>query len=122
MAQAISRVKAEQLGLWHRYADGRAREQVKDYQAPTYNARQLEQFIAETEEHEAHWHRWFDASSITPFELTYEELSADPTATLAKTLGALGKDPDVARRVTVQSARLADAISLDWAGRFAKER
>jgi len=121
VAQAISRVKAEQSGLWHRYADGSTREQVKDYRAPAYDRRQLEQFIAEAAEHEGHWHRWFDAAGITPFELTYEEVSADPTVAIAKTLGALGKDPDIAKRVTVQSARLADATSRDWAERFTGE-
>jgi len=118
VAQAISRVKAEQSGLWHRHADGSAREQIKEYRTPEYDRTLLEQFIAEAEEHEAHWHRWFDAADIPPFELTYEELSADPTTALAKTLGALGKDPDIARQVTVKSVRLADAASRDWAARF----
>jgi LPS sulfotransferase NodH len=121
VAQAISRVKAEQSGLWHRYADGSAREQAKAYQAPQYDGGQLEQFIAEAEAHEAHWHHWFGMIGVTPFELTYEELSSDPTTALAKTLGALGKDPDIATGVTVKSARLADAQSLAWAERFARE-
>jgi LPS sulfotransferase NodH len=121
VAQAISRAKAEQSGLWHRHADGSERERVKDHQAPQYDGGQLERFIAEAEDNEARWHRWFDASDIRPFELTYEELSAEPTATLAKTLGALGKDPDIAKRVTVQTARLSDASSREWAERFARE-
>jgi trehalose 2-sulfotransferase len=121
VAQAISRAKAEQSGLWHRHADGSARELVKEFQAPVYDRIQLERCIAEAEEHEAHWHRWFDTIGITPLELTYEDLSADPTATLARTLGALGKDPDIAARVTVQTARLADAQSRDWAERFRDE-
>jgi LPS sulfotransferase NodH len=121
VAQAISRSKAEQSGLWHRHADGSERERVKEHQAPEYDGAQLERFIAEAEDNEAHWHRWFDASGITPFELTYEELSADPTMALAKTLGALGKDPDIAKRVTVQTARLSDATSKDWAARYARE-
>jgi len=121
VAQAISRLKAEQSGLWHRHADGSERERVKSHQAPQYDGAQLERFVAEAEDNEAHWHRWFDAAGITPFKLTYEELSADPIATLAKTLGALGQDPDIARRVTVQTARLSDATSKAWAARFARE-
>lgn len=121
VAQAISRLKAEQSGLWHRHADGSERERVKDHQAPQYDRAQLERFIAEAEDNEAHWHRWFDSAGITPFELTYEELAGDPTMALAKTLGALGKDPDIAKRVAVQTARLSDATSKDWAARFARE-
>lgn len=121
VAQAISRTKAEQSGLWHRHADGGERELVKAFEPPVYDRAQLESFIAEAEEHETHWHRWFDSMGIAPLELTYEDLSADPIATLAKTLGALGKDPDTASRVTVQTARLADADSRDWAERFRGE-
>jgi len=121
VAQAISRAKAEQSGLWHRHADGSERERVKDHQAPQYDGAQLERFVAEAEDNEAHWHRWFDAAGIIPVELTYEELSADPTMALAKMLGALGKDPDIARRVTVQTARLSDGTSREWAARFARE-
>lgn len=121
VAQAISRAKAEQSGLWHRHADGSERERVKDHQAPQYDGAQLERFIAEAEDNEAHWHRWFDAAGVTPFEVSYEDLSANPIAALASTLGALGKDPDIAKRVTVQTARLADAASRDWAARFARE-
>jgi LPS sulfotransferase NodH len=122
VAQAVSRAKAEQSGLWHRYADGSERERVKEYRAPEYDGPQLEQFIAEAEAHEAQWHRWFGMIGVMPFELTYEELSADPTTTLAKTLGALGQDPDIAARVKVQSARLADTTSRDWAARFRSAR
>lgn len=121
VAQAISRAMAEQSGLWHRHADGSERERVGEHRVPQYDGAQLERYIAEAGDDEAHWHRWFDASGLTPFELTYEELSADPTTALAKILGALGKDPDIARRVTVQTARLADATSREWATRYARE-
>lgn len=121
VAQAISRSKAEQSGLWHRHADGSTRELVKDYQAPQYDRAQIESFIAEADEHEAAWRGWFAANAIGPLELTYEELSADPAATLARALSALGRDPAIASRVTIKSGRLADAQSRDWAARYASE-
>lgn len=121
VAQAVSRAKAEQSGLWHRHADGSDRELVKVYQAPHYDGPQLERFIAETEAHETYWQRWFDMTGISPFELTYEELSAEPTVALAKTLGALGKNPDIAAGVEVKTARLADTTSREWAERYARE-
>jgi LPS sulfotransferase NodH len=122
VAQAISRSKAEQSGLWHRGADGSERELVKPYEAPRYDAAQLERFIAEAEAHEAAWAGWFAAAGITPLEVSYEALSADPAATLERVLGALGCDPEIAARAAVKTARLADAESRAWAERYAKEQ
>jgi LPS sulfotransferase NodH len=122
LEQAISRAKAEQSGLWHRGADGSARELVKPFEAPSYDAAQLAAFIAEADEHEAQWHRWFTAHGITPLELTYEDLSADPAAALAAILEALGRDPAIAASIAPQTARLADAESAAWAERYRAER
>ncbi len=121
VAQAISRSKAEQSGLWHRGADGSEREQVKPYRTPEYDGAQLAGFIAEAEAHEAAWTRWFATEGVAPLELTYEGLSADPAATLATVLGALGRDPALASRAEVRTARLADTLSLDWAARYRAE-
>lgn len=121
VAQAISRVKAEQSGLWHRHADGGAREQVKPYEAPVYDAARLRAVIDETLEHEAVFDAWASGQTITPFDVSYEDLSADPRAMLALVLAALGRDPSMADRATVRTARLADATSRDWAARFALE-
>ncbi|MEO6180331.1 MAG: Stf0 family sulfotransferase [Devosia sp.] len=118
IAQAVSRSKAEQSGLWHRAADGSVRELVKRYQAPTYNADQLTRFIAEATAQEAAWNGWFSSQGIVPLDLAYEDLSADPVAALARTLTALGRDPAFAAQARVQTARLADAQSLDWAERY----
>ncbi|MEO7221725.1 MAG: Stf0 family sulfotransferase [Devosia sp.] len=122
VAQAISRVKAEQSGLWHRDADGSVREQGSEYRTPVYDAAAIEAFIAETTAHEAEWRGWFARESIVPMELTYEGLSADPTATVATLLRALGRDPAIASRISPRTAKLADAQSRVWAERFEQER
>ena len=121
IAQAISRSKAEQSGLWHRFADGRAREQVNNYQAPRYDRAQIESCLAETEAHETAWRGWFATNSIVPLELAYEDLSADPAATLAHVLAALGRDPAIASDIGIKSGRLADAESRAWAERYLRE-
>ena len=121
VAQAISRVKAEQSGLWHRHADGAERELIKPYQAPVYDAAKLSAAIAETVEHEAVWDAWAAGQGIVPLEVSYEGLSADPAGTLAMILEALGRDPAVAARGEGQTARLADAVSTAWAERYRAE-
>jgi LPS sulfotransferase NodH len=98
------------------------RELVKTYRAPQYDRAQIDSFISEAQEHEAAWRDWFAANSIMPFELTYEDLSADPGATLARVLGALGRDPSIASQFIITSGRLADAQSRAWAERYAGER
>lgn len=121
VAQAISRVKAEQSGLWHRHADGGERERVKPEEAPVYDPGKLGAAIAETVEHEAVWDAWAAGQGIVPLDVSYEELSADPAGTLRMILGALGCDPAIAARVKVQTARLADAVSVEWAERYRAE-
>lgn len=121
IAQAVSRAKAEQSGLWHRAADGTERERVKPAEAPIYDATQIAGYVAEARQHEAAWATWFATQRIAPLEVTYETLSADPRGTSAEVLAGLGRDPGAARRVEVQTARLADAQSREWAARFARE-
>lgn len=120
VAQAISRIKAEQSGLWHRAADGSVREQGGAYRAPEYDPAAIAASIAETTAHEAEWHGWFAREGITPMTLSYEELSADPQGALARLLDALGRDPAIAERIVPRTAKLADAQSREWADRFAR--
>jgi LPS sulfotransferase NodH len=121
IAQAISRTIAEQSGLWHRNTDGAERERVKPHEAPVYDGARLRAHIAETAAHEAVWDEWARGQGITPFEISYEELSANPRATLAKILIALGRDPVIADKAQAQTARLADATSKEWAARYRAE-
>jgi LPS sulfotransferase NodH len=121
VAQAISRIKAEQSGLWHRAADGSAREQGGTYRTPQYDGAAIAASIAETLAHEAEWRNWFTRESIAPLELTYEELSADPVAAIRRVLMAVGRDPSAADKVTPRTAKLADATSVEWAERYGRE-
>lgn len=122
LAQAISRSKAEQSGLWHRAADGSVREQGGAYRAPVYDSAALRASIAETAAHETEWRGWFAREGLTPMEMSYEELSADPQAAMAKLLSALGRDPAIAAQVAPRTAKLSDDVSAAWAERFRAER
>jgi trehalose 2-sulfotransferase len=121
IAQAISRIKAEQSGLWHRAADGSVREQGGEYRAPEYDRAAIAASIAETTAHVANWRNWFDREGIAPMQLTYEQLSADPVATIRKVLSALGRDPSAADQIVPRTAKLADATSREWAERYVRE-
>jgi LPS sulfotransferase NodH len=121
VAQAVSRLRAEQGGLWHRAADGSDRERSSASQPVAYDGAGLASFLAEAEAEDAAWNVWFDRYGIAPLRLTYEGLSADPQATVAQILAALGQDPAIAATVMPRTAKLADATSLEWAARFRRE-
>jgi len=118
VAQAVSRLKAEQTGLWHVDADGTERERVKPGEAPTYDAQALSELVAALAEHDAAWERWFARQGVVPLRISYETLSAQPQATVALLLDALGQDRSIAATVEPRTARLADAESRDWAARL----
>ena len=118
VAQAVSRLKAEQTGLWHVAADGSERERSAPPAPPAYDADRLETFMAEASADEAAWSRWFKEQDVEPLSLTYEALSADPPSVLAKVLKALGQDPARAAAAAVRTSRMADAESITWAARY----
>ncbi len=122
VAQAVSRLKAEQSGLWHVNADGSERERLKPAEAPAYDADALAGQVAAYEEQDAAWASWFAREGIEPLRITYEALSSDPQAVLARILSALGLNPAVAETVKPRTAKLSDQESRDWTARFQKER
>lgn len=121
VAQAVSRLKAEQSGLWHRHADGSERERTQAPQVPIYDAKQLAAFVAESEADNAAWNAWFGAQQVEPLRFIYEAFSARPSEALATILSAFGLDPTPAATVQPRTAKLADQTSLDWAARFRAE-
>ena len=122
VAQAVSRLKAEQTGLWHVATDGTERERLKPGQAPVYDAQGLAEQLAELERHDAAWASWFARQKIQPMRITYEALSTEPQAVLGTVLSALGLDSSIAGTVGPRTAKLADSESCEWATRFRGER
>lgn len=118
VAQAVSLVKAEQTGLWHRGPDGREIERLAPPAPPRYDFTRLRRQVAALEAGDAAWEDWFRAQGITPLRLDYDALSADPAATLERVLAGLGlRLPDGAQ-VRPGVARLADALSAEWIARY----
>ena len=122
VAQAVSRLRAEQTGLWHVSANGTERERLKPGQAPVYDARGLSEQVAELEEHDAAWANWFARQRLQPLRITYEALSTEPQAKLATVLSALSLDPTIAETVEPRTAKLADSESREWATQFRTKR
>lgn len=120
--QAISRVKAEQTGLWHKSADGTELERLSAPQTPNYDAEEIARRISELTALDDAWKCWFKQEEVHPMQISYEELSKDPAGVLAAVLDELGQDREMAHGIDPPVAKLADVTSRNWAMRFLAEK
>lgn len=114
LAQAVSRVIAEQTGLWHRNADGSELERLAPGQEPRFDRDAIAQHVSEQTQFDKDWENWFAQEALNPPRIDYDALSADPQGTLALILDALGLDPSVAQAIASPTAKLSDATSEQW--------
>lgn len=118
LAQAVSRVKAEQTGLWHVAPDGSELERVGPPGEPRYDFQRIRDEVSELEAFDLAWNIWFAQQDIIPLRIGYEGLAGDPAATLIAICEALGVQPPTADDVRPGVARLSDDISLEWMRRY----
>lgn len=121
VGQAVSFVKAEQSGLWHRAPDGTELERLSEPQALHYDGAELQACFERFNDYDRDWQAWFEKEDIHPLRITYEVLSADPQKILGSVLEHLSLDSSAADGVTPGVAKLADALSADWAERLQRE-
>ena len=114
LAQAVSRARAEQTGLWHLTDGSRS---VPSSGEVRYDREQIGAFLQEADEHNRAWQRWFRRNQIEPFELAYEDLAENPDRSVRGLLAYLGlRSP--AREITAGNSRMADALNDQWIRRF----
>lgn len=118
VAQAVSRYRAEQSGLWHLHADGSERERVKTAPPPQFNRAAIASYVAEAETDNRSWETWFKTNRIAPLRLTYEMLDEDPVTAIGDLLSALGQDRAHVRHVSPRTRRIANEQSAQWVDRF----
>ena len=116
--QAVSLVRAEQTGLWHRAADGSELERTAPPREPEYDFEAIRAAVDQLTRYDLEWEALFAGEGLSPLRLTYDALSADPSGTLATVLETLGLPREAANGVTPGVARLADATNSDWVARF----
>ncbi|MFS4579885.1 Stf0 family sulfotransferase [Phaeobacter sp. C3_T13_0] len=116
--QAISYLRAEQTGLWHRHADGTALEQLEPKRSDGYEYKAIKDLVDEFTRVNDAWRRWFEVQAITPLEVSYERLSKEPKAVLGEILNGLGLDGSISHGIPQQTAKLSDKTNKDWRIRF----
>ncbi len=117
MAQAVSWAKALQTHFWH------PGEAVKPgSQDPHYDHELIDQLVAAIERFEADWSRWFTGHRVSPYEVAYEELAADPLLTAHNVLDFLSLDVPPDQHLVIGHHRQADHLNADWVARIKAHR
>lgn len=117
LAQAISRLRAEQTNVWHI-------KDTRDWKAARNNAHYdreaIRLYIDESIEHAREWHRWFRKNDVVPLRLRYEDLDIDGQAEAHRVLNYIGVEPPLST-INAPDVRMADRTSEEWAERFRAE-
>jgi LPS sulfotransferase NodH len=113
IAQAVSWARAEQTHRWHP-----GERVVPGGSAPHFDRDLIAGLVDTIEEHEAAWRTWFADHGVTPHEITYEDLAADPVGTTHAVLDVLGLVLPAGGTITVHDRRQADDLNADWVARF----
>lgn len=119
--QAVSRLRAEQSGLWHKAPDGTELERLSPPQEPHYDGRALARHVDDMISDDIAWQAWFAQEGVVPHRISYDELSRAPLVVLAGVLEALGLDRSLTDGIALPTAKLADEVSRSWADRFRAE-
>jgi LPS sulfotransferase NodH len=110
IGQAVSWHRAKTTGVWHD-GDRPQAGAIFDFEA-------IDERLRLVREHNARWRRWFGDNGIEPFQVTYEDLVADPAAVTHAAIVFLGKTLAGDAPGVQHTSRQADEINSDWACRY----
>ena len=116
LRQALSKARAVQTDLW------KVQEGKTVSRKPQFDIELIEECLAEGEQQEKIWERFFQRLEIDPFRVEYEKLCQDYEATIRAVFDFL--QISLARRAPVGAPvtiRQADDISRAWEERFLAE-
>jgi len=114
VAQAVSRLRAEQTGVWFETDESRGSPE----QEPHYDRDAISRFVHEIEDHNTAWADWFTSVGVAPLALRYEDLALDPTGVTERLLDSLGLQPPPDPAIVIRHRRLANDLNGQWAARY----
>ena len=115
VAQAVSRVRAEQTDVWHVTDD---EPLIQPAAPPRYDFEQIRKYVQEIHTHNEAWTDWFGTQGIQPYNVWYEDLAAAPVRTIHAILDFLQLDVPPHVQISASNKRLADTISNAWIARY----
>lgn len=113
VGQAVSWAKALQSHYWHPHEDVKPGGET-----PHYDEELIGRLVATIEKFEADWSQWFATHDLTPYEVRYEDLAADPLRTAQGVLDHLGLQLPPDRQLVIGHQQQADDVNADWVSRF----
>ncbi len=113
VAQAVSWARSLQTHYWH---PGEPIEPGAE--DPHYDEELIERLVTTIQRFEAEWNTWFGEEDITPYEITYEQLAAEPLATAHNVLDFLDLELPAGQQLVVGHHRQADQVNSEWIHRF----
>lgn len=113
VAQAVSWARAEQTHFWHP-----GEEVTPGGQDPNFDRHLIGRLAETIDENEAGWKAWFEREGVTPHEIEYQDLAADPIGVTRGVLDFLGLELPADRTIVVRHRRQADDLNADWIARF----
>ncbi len=116
VAQAVSMAKALQTDQWSSQWRGSPRPLLR------YDRELIAKSMSEVELQDARWLRWFELHNITPFRVTYEDLIADPAASVRSVVERLGVQDDEPDDLNIPAIeKQGDDTNQEWIERFVRE-
>jgi trehalose 2-sulfotransferase len=119
LAQAVSRLRAEQTNVWH---EETGQDQHEPEQEPRFDFGQLDELVRQIQDDNAAWQRWFASVGVRPCLVRYEGLAAAPVSVALGVLDFLGLEVPAGRQLQVRHKRLADDLSAQWIDRYRREQ
>jgi LPS sulfotransferase NodH/SAM-dependent methyltransferase len=116
IAQAVSMAKALQTDAW----TSRMEEGPKP--VVVYDREMIAHCLVDIEQQDITWRRWFETHNVTPFQVTYDDLTADAEGVVRSIVEFLGVQDDERDEVNVPPAKKqADETNQEWIERFERE-
>jgi trehalose 2-sulfotransferase len=115
VAQAVSMAKAAQTGAWVSLAKPKT-------QNLQYDRDLIAKCLSYVERQDRDWGSWFEANNITPFVVTYENLTANTANVVRSIVELLGVQDDPPHQVHLpEFEKQGDETNEEWVARFRRE-
>jgi len=116
VAQAVSMAKALQTGWWTSRMENGPKPPLQ------YDREMIANCLEEIEQQDLSWRRWFEAHKVTPFRVTYDDLTTDAEAVVQSIVELLDVQNDEPDEVHAPPARKqSDETNQEWIERFRQE-
>ena len=116
VAQAVSMAKALQSNRWHSRMEGGPKPTLH------YDREMIASCLADIEEQDLAWRRWFKAHKVSPFDVSYNDLTKDSAGVVRRIVELLGVENDEPDEVYVPSVeKQGDETNNEWIERYERE-